>query len=305
MAVKHAPVSAAEITPDEFAAGVPFFTHGRTITEADVVGFAALSGDQNPQHCDIEWAREHSPFGQRIAHGLLTTSWAVGMIPERIRRMGRPLGSQGVFKKPVFFGDTIHMVGRVLQHKAPEDGMAPAEWRLINQRGELVSKVRWDYHLDDHGPLVTLEGPLTPSVDLKISETLDGIAYRTPGRTMTEGHVTGFAALTGDWFPDHADEAYAKTTEFGTRTVHPMLIISTAASLFPLDVPRLVAARRAQFRYHKDLPVGGTIYVEGQLTDVTPTEDSFEQQIHAYRCVDEHGDLLSSLTLHLLLTQRS
>jgi acyl dehydratase len=305
MATRVEPVPAADITPEDFAAGVPFITLGRTITEADVVGFAALSGDQNPQHCDLEWATNHSIFGQRIAHGLLVTSIVVGMIPPRIRNMGRPAGSAGVFKKPVFFGDTIHLVGRVLRHKATEDGLAPAEWRVINQRGELVSKVRWDFQLEDDGPLVTFDQPLTPSVDLTMDETLDGVPYRTPGRTMTEAHVTGFCAMTGDWHPEHTDAAYAKTTPLGTRSVPPMLIISSAASMFPLDVPRLIAARRAQFRYHKDLAIGGTIYVEGQLTSTTPAEDVYEQQVHAYRCVDEHGELLSSLTLNLLLTRRS
>ena len=53
---------------EELEAGQPFTTRGRTVTEADVVGFAALTGDWHPQHSDAQWAAD-SPFGERIAHG--------------------------------------------------------------------------------------------------------------------------------------------------------------------------------------------------------------------------------------------
>ena len=55
-------------------------TRGRTITEADLVSFSALTGDWHPQHADAAWAAE-SPFGERIAHGMLVLSYAVGLLP--------------------------------------------------------------------------------------------------------------------------------------------------------------------------------------------------------------------------------
>ena len=48
-------------------------SRGRTITEADVVQFAALTGDLHPQHTDAAWAAE-SRFGERVAHGMLHTA---------------------------------------------------------------------------------------------------------------------------------------------------------------------------------------------------------------------------------------
>ena len=66
---------------------------GRTITEADVVAFANLTGDHHPQHTDAPLGRQ-GPFGERIAHGMLVLSYAVGLVdfdPERIvalRRIG-------------------------------------------------------------------------------------------------------------------------------------------------------------------------------------------------------------------------
>jgi acyl dehydratase len=58
---------------EDFKVGEKSITHSRTITEADIVNFAALSGDWNPLHVDKEFAH-NGPFGERIAHGLLVLS---------------------------------------------------------------------------------------------------------------------------------------------------------------------------------------------------------------------------------------
>ena len=94
---------------DVLAAGERFTTLGRTIGEADISGFATLTGDRHPQHTDAEWAAG-SRFGERIAHGLLVLSYAAGLMPfdpERIvalRRVG-----DSVFKQPVKICDTMHV----------------------------------------------------------------------------------------------------------------------------------------------------------------------------------------------------
>jgi 3-hydroxybutyryl-CoA dehydratase len=98
---------------DALAVGSAFRSRGRTITEADVVGFSALTGDWHPQHADAEWAAA-SHFGERIAHGLLVVSFALGLIdfdPERLvalRRLERT-----TFKRPVRIGDTLRVEGRI------------------------------------------------------------------------------------------------------------------------------------------------------------------------------------------------
>src|SRR5204863_9782764 len=65
---------------EQLAEGESFVSRGRTVTEADVVAFAALTGDWHPQHADAHWARD-SAFGERIAHGMLIVSFAVGLVP--------------------------------------------------------------------------------------------------------------------------------------------------------------------------------------------------------------------------------
>lgn len=125
---------------DDLERGSGFTTRGRTITEADVVAFATLTGDLHPQHVDAAWAAE-SRFGRRIAHGMLVLSYAIGLVPldpERVVALRRV--RDAVFKRPVAIGDTIHVEGDVERLVPLDDelGLAVCNWRVRNQRGKLV-----------------------------------------------------------------------------------------------------------------------------------------------------------------------
>ena len=128
---------------DALAVGERFSTRGRTIGEADVTGFATLTGDTHPQHTDAEWAAG-SRFGERIAHGLLVLSYAAGLVPfdpERVlalRRVG-----DAVFKQPVKIGDTIHVESEITSKRELDtgNGLVETRWRVMNQRGKLVLRV--------------------------------------------------------------------------------------------------------------------------------------------------------------------
>ncbi len=128
---------------DSLSEGERFSTRARTITEADVVSFAALTGDFHPVHTDAVWA-ERSPFGGRIAHGMLVLSYAVGLVPldpERVialRRIG-----EAVFKQPARFGDTIHVEGQVSKRSEVDAGVGLVEcrWKVLNQDAKTVVRV--------------------------------------------------------------------------------------------------------------------------------------------------------------------
>ena len=129
---------------DDLREGMAFTTRGRTMTEADVVGFAAQTGDWHPQHTDASWASE-SVFGERIAHGLLVLSCAVGLLefdPERVVALRRV--SDAVFKRPVRLGDTIHVEATVAGRSEVSDdaGLVALALRIVNQHGELVIRAR-------------------------------------------------------------------------------------------------------------------------------------------------------------------
>jgi acyl dehydratase len=119
----------------------PFSSRSRTITEADVVAFAGLTGDWHPQHTDAEFGAR-SYFGQRVAHGLLLVGIAVGLVPNdyvvALRRIDNV-----VFKNPVVFGDTIHVDGVILTAEVINDdaGLVSARWRIVNQRDDLIFKM--------------------------------------------------------------------------------------------------------------------------------------------------------------------
>ena len=131
---------------DTLSPGERFVTRGRTIGEADIMGFATLTGDTHPQHTDAEWAAS-SRFGDRIAHGLLVLSYAAGLMPfdpERIvalRRVG-----DAVFKQPVRIGDTIHVEGEIAATSEIDEGhgLVSTRWRVMNQRGKLVARASVD-----------------------------------------------------------------------------------------------------------------------------------------------------------------
>ncbi|MEK4129314.1 MaoC family dehydratase [Solibacillus sp. FSL W8-0474] len=90
-------------------------TFSRTVTETDIVMFAGLSGDYNPVHVDQEYAG-NTRFGQRIAHGLLTTSFLSRLLGMELPGKGSVFLEQTLkFLKPVFIGDTITASAEILE----------------------------------------------------------------------------------------------------------------------------------------------------------------------------------------------
>jgi len=127
-------------------AGEAFVTRGRTVTEADVVGFAALTGDWHPQHADAEWASE-SPFGERIAHGMLVISLAAGLVPfDPERVLALRAVRDATFKRPVRFGDTLRVRGRIaeLSGVTDEAGLVTLAWSVVNQDDRAVCRAKVD-----------------------------------------------------------------------------------------------------------------------------------------------------------------
>lgn len=133
---------------EEFLLGATITTQARTVTETDIVNFAALSGDWNPLHTDAETAAA-TPYGQRIAHGLLVLSMASGLA-ERLGFMtGTVLGFMGLeweLRAAVRIGDTIHVTAAVDELKPmPRLGGGYVTFRLqvLNQENKVVQRGTW------------------------------------------------------------------------------------------------------------------------------------------------------------------
>ncbi|SRR5579883_780781 len=115
-------------------------SRGRTITEADIVNFAGLSGDFVELHMNEEYAKR-GPFGRRIAHGALIFSISTGMMVQMTPNQEAIVAFYGVdrlrFVAPVFIGDTIHVSQKVLekQKKNAGRGVVAFENTVLKQDG--------------------------------------------------------------------------------------------------------------------------------------------------------------------------
>jgi len=116
-----------------------------TVTEAHINTYADLTGDHTPVHVDEEYAKT-TPFGTRVAHGLLGLSIADGLKTQSDYRFlpGMSLGWTWDFVGPIKIGDTVHVKFRVASMRAsksrPGWGIVVLPSELINQRGEVVQK---------------------------------------------------------------------------------------------------------------------------------------------------------------------
>jgi 3-hydroxybutyryl-CoA dehydratase len=127
---------------EELSVGQRFSSPQRPVRDTDVIVFAALTGDWHPQHCDPQWAAD-SPFGERIAHGMLVLSLAVGLVPLDPRRvLALRRVSDVVFKRPVRFEEAIHVAGEIaaLRPIDARAGLVDFSWQIRNQDDALVAR---------------------------------------------------------------------------------------------------------------------------------------------------------------------
>jgi len=129
---------------EDFKGGEVLVTGRRTVEGGDVSRFAGLTGDFNPLHTDAEFAKT-TPFGVRVAHGLLTLAVSNGQQNLAGWFEGTTLALLGLdrvrFTAPVKFGDTVHTemtVKECRQSSKLDRGVVTFDVTVRNQRGEAV-----------------------------------------------------------------------------------------------------------------------------------------------------------------------
>jgi len=134
---------------EDYEVGKQFRTHSRTVTEADVVNFAGLSGDHNALHTDEEYAKT-TPYETRIAHGMLGAAISSGLA----NRLGIFEGTVLAllhqtldYRRPLLIGDTVHMemvVTAIEKARNGRRGVVTFETNLVNQKGKVVIAGQWN-----------------------------------------------------------------------------------------------------------------------------------------------------------------
>jgi 3-hydroxybutyryl-CoA dehydratase len=139
---------------DDLQVGQEWESPGRTVTEADVVNFAGISGDFNPIHVDRHFAAE-TIFRKPIAHGMLVFSIAsgLGLVHPAVRTIAFLSVREWRFLGPVFPGDTIRLRGKILEKNLRGRG----------KRGEVV----WERKIVNHDGKVVQEGVLVTLVEAR------------------------------------------------------------------------------------------------------------------------------------------
>ena len=133
---------------EDLYVGMSFRSPGRTITDADIVMFAGLTGDYSELHTNDEFAKK-SQFGERVAHGMLGLSFGHGLMWARTGELRRcAIAFLGIkdwsFKLPILVGDTLFVDYELVELRdsksKPQQAIGTFDVRLTNQRTETVQQ---------------------------------------------------------------------------------------------------------------------------------------------------------------------
>ncbi|NEW28734.1 MaoC family dehydratase [Nocardia cyriacigeorgica] len=129
---------------DEIEVGTVFRSGGRTITEADVVNYCALTGNWIEIHSNVHYAAQ-TRFGERLVQGSLTYSLMTGLI-----QFGPSIqANYGIdnlrYLKPVLINDTIYVTAEVIGKKDKDEkyGVVTFLMKALNQHGDVVQRSEW------------------------------------------------------------------------------------------------------------------------------------------------------------------
>lgn len=142
------PVGPNALFYEDLEVGRSWVTPARTVTEADIVMFAALTGDYNPVHTDAEFAKT-TPWKTRILHGPAGFAIATGLefrLGIKEGTAAAMLGMTWDFRGPILMGDTIHVKEKVVskrETKKPTLGIVNFYLAIVNQRDEVVQEGEW------------------------------------------------------------------------------------------------------------------------------------------------------------------
>ncbi len=132
-----------------------------------------------------------------------------------------------------------------------------------------------------------------------------GDSYTTAGRTITEGDLVNFSALTGDWYPLHTDIEWAKESIFGERIAHGMLVLSYAFGLLPLEPGPIVAFYGMdKVRFFLPTKIGDTIKVESELKEKEERDEDLGLATFHLTISNQRDEVVAKTINKVLLKRR-
>ena len=152
----NSPLTRPDVRWESLSVGDVIESAGMTITDAHLVNWAGLTGDIVSLHLDEVYASQ-TPFGQRIGHGPLTLSLALGLLTQTgyFSNVSAWLGLDEVRAlKPVFIGDTIRAVAELTAARAtskPKNGIWTFRYAVVNQRNEEVMTFQSSFMIPREG----------------------------------------------------------------------------------------------------------------------------------------------------------
>jgi acyl dehydratase len=233
-------------------------TRMRTVGEPEIVSFGCITCDYSYVHLAHHPTVE-GPYGGRIAHGLLGTSLAAGLLSlDAPHTVGRNVpgsylcGFDANYRDAIRLGDTVRVEWKVAELRRtslhPGLGIVRTDFRLVTQENRAVYEGSFDLEVPSRSAAVvpTLESKPPARWDVKdfdvdgdrtydLEDFPAGEGGVSAGRTITEADVVNFAGLTGDYNPLYVDESFARTGPFRGRIVPAMLVFTAAFGLWTRD----------------------------------------------------------------------
>ena len=257
---------------EDYEIGQKGITDARTVGEADIASFAHIAEDYNTPHLNRHFMAS-SIYGDTVAHGLLGSSLAVGMLsyvaPHIIGR-GIPgaylYNTEFNYRTGMKLGDTMETHWCISEKNDdevhPGFGIVKTSYQMLNQAGLLIydgilntvvrKKANDDVELKPQAqvsPHEVIEFIAEPGRIYYAEDYIVGTGGVTDGRTITETDIVNYAGLTGDFNPQYVDAEFAKQSIYGERIAHPTLAFSIAYGLwlhawhrFPLPANKRTAA---------------------------------------------------------------
>lgn len=235
-------------------------TRPRTLGESDITQFACITCDYSTVHT-AHHTHMNGPYGGRIAHGLLGTSMAAGLLSldaPHLVGSGVPgaylHGFDANYRDAVLLGETIRIAWKTVDKQDDPDsqhhGIVRSDFQVINHEdvpfydGHFLLKVQKRSAGDSVIKSSDFKSPtpweisefiLDPEKTYSLADLNPGEGGVTLGRTITETDIVNFAGLTGDYNPLYVDAHYAENGPFGERIVPGLFAFDMAFGLWMRD----------------------------------------------------------------------